>query len=582
MSSEFKDTSKLRVSVITDMDSFEGLEAEWNGIWSKSICTVFSSYAWAKASICTFGSGRQLFLPVVKNDDKVVGILPMCKLETGELTFIGSPRSDYNDIVCLDEYGNAVVMLAIQALIDGGQKCDFSNLPQSSKIKRWLAESDDNLLDCHLVLSKNAVCPRINLKKNPTIFAELLKKKSMRRNSNKLSRLGSLTFRHISNRCEIQEHLPQFYQQHINRRLMSGDRSLFLNHDSQDFYDNLVCSLDSQSILRFGVVELDSRPIAYHFGFQSNGVFYWYKPTFDIDYWEFSPGEVLLRFLLEYSVENGIQVFDFTVGNETFKSRFANDLQQNFSIKLYKKGTQRRERLTIQLNHFLKRYPIVHSLFRRIKGLAISIAKKTASSIKKHGFVRSFQIVVAQLFAVVVYECNTVLVYKSNSQQPLDSNFSCCVQLGKLSDVVQLAAAYPNIFPPTRLERFRERLKNNSSLWITKMDNQIVHVAWTKMDNKITDKNQVGGCQINLSETEQIISDCWTPQKYRGHGYYSKTLMTLASRESAMNSWIYCQADNKASKSGIEKAGFEPAAYMNRKKILGFLMRHDIKKTIDP
>ena len=76
--------------------------------------------------------------------------------------------------------------------------------------------------------------------------------------------------------------------------------------------------------------------IAFHFGFLYNKKFLWYKPSFDVRLAKHSPGEVLLKELLEYAYARGCEEFDFSIGEEPFKKRFANILRKNYSYKIFK------------------------------------------------------------------------------------------------------------------------------------------------------------------------------------------------------------------------------------------------------
>jgi CelD/BcsL family acetyltransferase involved in cellulose biosynthesis len=53
------------------------------------------------------------------------------------------------------------------------------------------------------------------------------------------------------------------------------------------------------------------------------GSFLWYKPSFQISLARRSPGEVLLRQLLLTAYAEGAATFDFGIGDEPFKYRFA-------------------------------------------------------------------------------------------------------------------------------------------------------------------------------------------------------------------------------------------------------------------
>ena len=61
----------------------------------------------------------------------------------------------------------------------------------------------------------------------------------------------------------------------------------------------------------------------------------WYKPAFAIELARHSPGEVLLRQLLLRVIEESAHTFDFGLGDETFKRRFANHTQTVRDFGLY-------------------------------------------------------------------------------------------------------------------------------------------------------------------------------------------------------------------------------------------------------
>jgi len=75
--------------------------------------------------------------------------------------------------------------------------------------------------------------------------------------------------------------------------------------------------------LRFTVLQLDGKMIAAHLGWLYAGRFYWYKPTFKISLKKYSPGQVLLKRAIEQAIAENALEFDFLLGNEAYKNRFA-------------------------------------------------------------------------------------------------------------------------------------------------------------------------------------------------------------------------------------------------------------------
>ncbi len=94
----------------------------------------------------------------------------------------------------------------------------------------------------------------------------------------------------------------------------------------------LVGELDPARDLRFQVLELDGQPLAYHLAFQHARTFALYMTTFDLDSWNESPGAVLLRFAFEWAHTQGLKELDFTVGDEDYKTRYANVIGETYTV----------------------------------------------------------------------------------------------------------------------------------------------------------------------------------------------------------------------------------------------------------
>jgi CelD/BcsL family acetyltransferase involved in cellulose biosynthesis len=116
--------------------------------------------------------------------------------------------------------------------------------------------------------------------------------------------------------------------------------------------------------LRFAVVSLDGEAIAYHLGFECNGRFIWYKPTFEVALARHSPGEVLIKFLLEDAAARGLLEFDFGPGEEAFKYRFSNSTRSIRSAHVYRdRLAGHGERLQFKLRTRIKRSPTLKPIF---------------------------------------------------------------------------------------------------------------------------------------------------------------------------------------------------------------------------
>ena len=152
---------------------------------------------------------------------------------------------------------------------------------------------------------------------------QAVRKKSLRRHESYFLKNGGIEVRHFNSNIEFLNELDSFFLQHINRWAETPYPSLFNDEKNRKFYKELSKEFDSIDWLRFTGIIWQDQTIAYHFGFDYKKTFLWYKPTFDIELSRYSPGEVLLRQLLLQSIKDENMYFDFGLGEEQFKSRFA-------------------------------------------------------------------------------------------------------------------------------------------------------------------------------------------------------------------------------------------------------------------
>lgn len=331
----------LRCELLTDFYRLESLAGEWRRLFEDPRCraTVFQSWPWVKAYWKRYGTEVALCTPVVFAGESVVGFVPLVKVGS-KLQLMGDPHADYNGVLCLANRANQIFDVAFASLLQAPfpwTECAFKNLPEGSPLLRNVHTSV--LFAKSLQVVRQYSCPTV-LEDGSGVFERLARKESLRRHENRLRRRGTVNFRHIEDRREIRAHLNDFFSQHIRRHAASGVRSQFQDHHPRAMIEALVDELDPSSELRFGVLELNGIPIAYHLGFQHGGKLLWYLPTFDPNYWHDSPGEVLLRFLFRYAQAAELAEFDFTIGDEAYKRRFANHIGKTWSVYFYRSPLQ--------------------------------------------------------------------------------------------------------------------------------------------------------------------------------------------------------------------------------------------------
>lgn len=307
----------------------------WNTLQCKGNGnTVFMSWHWQKTWWEVFGRGKLLLLLAVKNDEPVA-IAPLFA-DGGMLFFVGSGGSDYLDFIgdtSDPEIINGLLSLAIKNTPEL-LGCRFYHIHASSFTQQTLVDVAKKL-GWNFFDEGGMACPVLSIKDFPEKTKAATEKKSLLRHEGWFNRNGGIEVQHYIHSNNILPHLDAFFDQHITRWSVTPYPSLFLDPLQRRFYKRLCEQASDTGWLRFTIVYWQQQPIAFHFGMHYNHSFLWYKPTFDITLAKHSPGEVLLRYLLLQAMEENAHYFDFGLGDEAFKSRFATSTPTVTNIGLY-------------------------------------------------------------------------------------------------------------------------------------------------------------------------------------------------------------------------------------------------------
>ena len=88
----------------------------------------------------------------------------------------------------------------------------------------------------------------------------------------------------------------------------------------RDFFEKPAAPLRDGGVLHLSAVSLDGKLITTHWGMRFGDRFYYYMPSYAEGPWmKCSPGRLLLFDLFEWCFDNGVKVFDFTIGDESYK-----------------------------------------------------------------------------------------------------------------------------------------------------------------------------------------------------------------------------------------------------------------------
>ena len=324
----------LKIELASSVEELESERNQWNRLVNGNETNeVFLTYEWFLSwERASEGKTERLIFLCVKGNE-IVGIAPFeitraRKKRVGyrRLGFMGI--GDYCDFIAKPKYKEEFISLLLDFIIRkvrGWDVLELSRIPeQSMSIKHVMSYFRKKKLSAGDKIE--FVCPTMVIEGDVGFASSCMKKKSVTRHFNYFKKNGELKFESCEGREKIRSNLEKFFEQHIKRRADQSHKSLFLKENRKAFFRELVNVLP-ETWLDFTILKFNERPIAYHFGFLYNGKLTWYKPAFEIEYAKRSPGEVLLKFLIERAVEKGMRELDFTIGDEKFKRRFTNKIR---------------------------------------------------------------------------------------------------------------------------------------------------------------------------------------------------------------------------------------------------------------
>ncbi|HWS14822.1 MAG TPA: GNAT family N-acetyltransferase [Candidatus Methylomirabilis sp.] len=333
----------METNIITRREEMNVGKEEWNLLLSGSETnTVFQTYEWIWTWWNVFGHLHSLFLVEVREGGQLLALGPLMLVCSGwkrSLRFIGEDNSDYCDFIAGERKQDA-----LKAIFDAiaswkeWNVIQLKNVPESSTtiaaVREFCGRTGKHFLEADEIN-----CPTLIIRGYEDHARRVSRRKTIRRRHNYLRKTGDLKVFHLETVEEATRYFDLFVGQHIRRWSGTSSPSLFLKQGNRDFYLDLIEALLPRGLLLFTVLEYEDRPVAFHFGFDYGSKVLWYKPSFDPDYRRLSPGTVLLKYLIEYCIEQGRDELDFTIGDEPFKRKFANCVRKNGHYRIYNSQT---------------------------------------------------------------------------------------------------------------------------------------------------------------------------------------------------------------------------------------------------
>ncbi len=330
----------MRLVVEREIPVDPKLRRQWNDlVFQMESPQVFYTWEWALAVQSAYRTSLKPLLFLAYEGDDLVGVASLATSVAGDSgSLLGATTSDYCDVISHPERRNEVVGSVLAELFRGEFKSlSLASIPSdSATVAALRAASGEHRY--RLFAHPAQVCAQVILGTNDErkqVKASLLKKGMLRRSFRAMDREGSVTVSHLRSQSEIEQNFPFFASAHVARFLVTKRMSTLATPERRHFLLELTRLLSDSGWVSLSCLRLGERRIAWNFGFQFVGSWFWYQPTFDSTEEKYSPGFCLLsKIISEACDDSRFHRVDLGIGAEGYKDRFANGSRQTFDIKL--------------------------------------------------------------------------------------------------------------------------------------------------------------------------------------------------------------------------------------------------------
>lgn len=564
----------MRLDLLRKIPESATLREQWDAlVLQVEQPQVFYTYEWALAVYRAYSATLCPLVFLAFNEEGSLCGVAALATEASErrVSFLCATTGDYCDFLSVPEqrclFVSAVVGHLRKQGIDG---LDLANLPADSATVAAIRQAaHQHRYFCFV--RKAYVCAQVSLARlergkdgKPVAPGQ----KRVRRFVKAMASEAQVRFEHSRSWDAVAPVLPQFIQAHVARFLVTGRISNMARPERRVFLSELAKLLSGTGWLAFTRMMTKERVCAWNYGFQFQGTWFWYQPTFDSDLEKYSAGFCLLAKVVEEASEDpAFKIVDLGLGAEEYKERLANQTRETLFVTLrtsvvahYREIVRYRASAMVKSSRKVERG--LRWAIRRLQEARNYFRQRRPAEVLSD-VVRRLRGLLWERTEVFFYHwCGPVRPPTGDVEvRPLDFHAVASAVMEHADDKEALAYLLCSA----------RRLRRGEAEGFVLVDRggRPLHFAWlTRFDGCFV--SELNARVEARSSDAILLLDCWTPAALRGRGYYAQALELIAEKVKAKGKqlWGFCEATNVAAVRGLAKAGFQKRYSLLRKKVL--------------
>jgi CelD/BcsL family acetyltransferase involved in cellulose biosynthesis len=352
-------------------------------------------------------------------------------------------------------------------------------------------------------------------------WRDIRSKKSLARHYNKVRKLFDYRVKHYCGDFD-DSLLDTIASLHVERWGFDGIRSPLSERQRRAVY------IGNRSSAVLTVLWAGSEIFAAHYGLRFGPTMIWHTPVVNIKYWEYSPLEVMLLEVIKYCEGHSIEILDYGLGAESYKSRFSNGNRRVFDVLL---PVSWRGHTIVHLHRFARTW-LWSWFFRNL----VPKLRHARSDFARLGIRTRFYI------SGIDGDPGTAAVLAADHRYREIDNYVSFVDFARSHEF--------------GLRRYQyERLRRGDRFICLVDDGKILSHGWAS-----------GSGGFRVEETGEVLTtgdfevlyDFHTPHNLRRRGFFGVLVKTYRARHAGKRLLTYSLSGMAGAREVIEKAGFEP------------------------
>ena len=314
------------------------IEEEWRRFEGVADCTVFQTFDWLSAWHRHIGKRAGVTPAIVcgrGNDGELVVLMPLA-ITPGvvrRLTWLGSELCDYNAPLLAAGFSDRMASDAFRELWQGIRRqlqrepVYRHDLVELSKMPETVGAQPNPFLALDVGLHPSGA-HSTQLRGSWDEFYQAKRSSSTRRRDrSKLKRLteyGEVAFVTPRERDEIERTLAALIEQKTKSFSRMGVANIFARPGWPEFFLDIATNPRTRELVHVSRLDVGATWAAINLGLVFHDCYYHVLASYDDgETSRFGPGVAHLRELMGHAINFGCRRFDFTIGDERYKSEWA-------------------------------------------------------------------------------------------------------------------------------------------------------------------------------------------------------------------------------------------------------------------